>query len=134
MSYKIAIIDDHILIADALKGIISKFSKFEVIHVCENGLDFQKKIAAGPLPELVLLDISMPIMDGLAALENIRGMGGEKAQTPVVVLSADGQETAQQQAIETGADDYLIKPIKPEALEVVLMQYAVGKNSLSAAV
>ena len=54
MKHTIVIVDDHILIAKALSDMISKFLKFEVSYVCENGLDLQKKIKTKPLPKLRL--------------------------------------------------------------------------------
>ena len=61
----IVIVDDHILIAKALEGIIGNFSEFEVIYVSENGKDLIQKFEEGnTIPDIILLDISMPIMDG----------------------------------------------------------------------
>ncbi len=65
MKKSIVIVDDHILIAKALEGIIGNFNEFEVIYVCENGKDLIQKLGDGnPIPDIILLDISMPIMDG----------------------------------------------------------------------
>ena len=60
MKHTIAIIDDHILIAQALRSIISNFAQFEVLYTAENGVDFQQKITSRPVPDVVLLDITMP--------------------------------------------------------------------------
>ena len=63
MKKSIVVVDDHILIANALSSIIGNFEAFEVLYVCENGLEFQNKIKEQQIPDIVLLDISMPIMD-----------------------------------------------------------------------
>jgi DNA-binding NarL/FixJ family response regulator len=61
----IAIVDDHILIAQAIKGIIANFENFETVCECENGQELIDKINTyNVLPDIVLLDISMPVMDG----------------------------------------------------------------------
>ena len=102
-----------------------------VIHVVDGSQAVEA--VSGHSFDLILMDLHMPVMDGLAALENIRSMGGEKSATPVIVLSADGQTTAKDKALETGAEDFLVKPIKPQDLQQVLMRYAESKNDLSAA-
>ena len=113
MAYKIAIVDDHTLIADALKSIISKFSKFEVIYVCENGLDFQEKIASGPQPEMVLLDISMPVMDGF---ETAKWLKEKHPEILIMVLSMQDDEQSLIKMIKNGAKGYMLKNARPNDL------------------
>jgi YesN/AraC family two-component response regulator len=63
MKHSIAIVDDHILIAKALSGIIENFADFEVLYECENGKALQEKFSnKKDVPDIVLLDISMPVM------------------------------------------------------------------------
>lgn len=65
MKKTIVIVDDHLLIAKAIEGIISNFEDFEVIDVAENGKDMIDKFESDKkIPDIILLDISMPIMDG----------------------------------------------------------------------
>ena len=72
MKKTIVIVDDHLLIAKALEGIIDNFKDFEVIYCAENGKDLMDKFGANRrLPEIILLDISMPIMDGF---ETVNGL------------------------------------------------------------
>ncbi len=113
MAYKIAIVDDHILIADALKGIISKFAKFEVMLVCENGLDFQNKIGQSSLPDIVLLDISMPIMDGF---ETAKWLKETHPEVLIMVLSMQDDEQSLIKMIKNGAKGYMLKNARPNDL------------------
>ncbi len=62
--------------------------------------------AAGRNPELILLDLGLPDLDGLEVVRTIR----QSARTPVIVLSARGQEQDKVDALDLGADDYLTKP------------------------
>jgi DNA-binding NarL/FixJ family response regulator len=65
MKHTIAIVDDHVLIAQALKGIISGFENFDVLFECENGKELVNKLKdTKNIPDIVLLDISMPEMNG----------------------------------------------------------------------
>lgn len=119
MIYKITIVDDHILIANALKSIISNFKQFEVIHISENGQDFQEKLKSKPIvPDLVLLDVSMPIMDGFETAKWI------KEQYPnmlIMVLSMQDDEQSLIKMIKNGAKGYMLKNTQPKMLEKSLI-------------
>lgn len=62
-------------------------------------------------PDLVLLDITMPVMDGLAAIEAIRGID---PQARIVVCSSLGQQSIVLKAIQSGARDFIVKPFQPD--------------------
>ena len=88
MKYSIVIVDDHVLIAKALKGIIANFDDFEVWYECENGRDLQNKLAAqNKVPTIVLLDISMPIMDGFSACRILKSTP-ETCEIPIIFMTS----------------------------------------------
>lgn len=73
MKNTIIIVDDHILIAKALRGIITNFNQFEVLYECDNGKEvIHKFLDKKNIPNIVLLDISMPIMDGFETAKWIK--------------------------------------------------------------
>jgi CheY-like chemotaxis protein len=72
-------------------------------------------------PDLVLMDLSMPIMDGLAATRVIRKFDG-MARLPIIAVTAHGQ-SYYKQALEAGCDDLINKPLDFDTLEPVLNQY-----------
>ena len=74
----------------------------------QEGLD----MTADLQPDLLLLDLSMPVMDGLEALERLR----EWYEGPIIILSASHEETKKVQALDLGADDYLTKPFGVQEL------------------
>ena len=93
-------------------GILSKFlsmeGEFEVIGIAKDGLEALDKMAELK-PDILILDIIMPHLDGLGVLEALHNLDLEK-MPKVVVLSAVGQDQITQKAIELGADYYVVKP------------------------
>ncbi|RQO33126.1 DNA-binding response regulator [Chryseobacterium sp. KBW03] len=118
MKKSIVIVDDHILIAKALEGIIGNFNEFEVIYVCENGKDLIQKLEEGnAIPDIILLDISMPIMDGF---ETAAWLTKNHPDIKVMALSMQGDDNSVIKMIKSGAKGYLLKNTHPRDLETAL--------------
>lgn len=83
------------------------------VEVAENGLEALTAITSGRRPDLILMDVQMPVMDGLEATRRIRDWENEKAlpRLPVVALSAAAFAEDQQRCMAAGMDDFLAKPI-----------------------
>jgi len=115
---KIMIVDD----AEFLRVRVTKLLKGDGHDVveAENGMK-AIEVYAAEKPDAVLMDITMPDMDGLAALKEIRAADGE---AKVVMLTALGQESVVLDAIKAGAKDFVVKPFEPDrvlaAIEKVL--------------
>jgi two-component system KDP operon response regulator KdpE len=105
----ILIIDDEPQILRALKTILTA-RNFRVIAAStgEQGLT----LAASQLPEVIILDLSLPDMDGLKVCEQLR----EWSKVPIIVLSVRDSEKDKVNALDKGADDYLTKPFGIEEL------------------
>ena len=73
--------------------------------------------------DLILLDYRMPEMDGIETLHEIRKLGDWRATVPVICLTANAMTGAREQYLKAGFDDYVTKPIKPQLLEEVIIQY-----------
>ncbi|MGE8554329.1 MAG: response regulator transcription factor [Chryseobacterium jejuense] len=118
MKKTIVIVDDHILIAKALEGIIGNFSEFEVIYVCESGKDLIQKFEEGnTIPEIILMDVSMPIMDGF---ETAAWVTKNHPEIKVMALSMQGDDNSVIKMIKNGAKGYLLKNTHPKDLEIAL--------------
>ena len=123
MKTSIVIVDDHVLIAKALRSIISNFDPFEVLYECENGKDLQEKFKLNTIPNIVLLDISMPIMDGF---ETAKWLKENHPETLIMALSMQDDEKSVIKMVKNGATGYLLKNTHPADLEKALL--AIVKN------
>lgn len=114
MKTRIVIVDDHILIAKALSGILANFKQFEVLYECENGKELQEKCGHPKnIPDVVLLDISMPIMDGF---ETAAWLKQNHPDLLVMALSMQDDEQSLIKMIKSGAKGYLLKNVHPTVL------------------
>ena len=110
--YKILIVDDE---ADILEFLSYNLEKegFKV-YTAQNGEEAIKKTIEKK-PQLILMDVMMPEMDGIEACEKIRQMQGFD-NIIIAFLTARGEDYSQIAGFEAGADDYITKPIKPKVL------------------
>ena len=106
---KILLVDDAAFMRKVIKDTLSK-AGYTDLHEAVDGADAVEKYNSLK-PDLVLMDITMPNMDGLEALKAIRAAD---ANANVVMCSAMGQETMVIDAIRSGAKDFIVKPFKPE--------------------
>ena len=129
MTERILIVDDHPLTRDALAALLAA-NGFDVIGEASGGVE-AIAIARELQPDLVLLDLSMPEMDGLDALPLIREAS---PHSEIVVLTASEDEDNLLGAIRAGAAGYLLKSEPPERIVAFLRGVAQGEAALSGAV
>jgi DNA-binding NarL/FixJ family response regulator len=123
---RILIVDDHPLTREALSSLL-RAHDFEVVGCASDGEEAIVE-AARLRPDLVLLDLSMPGLDGLGALPRLRESAPE---TEVVVLTASGTEENLLAAIRGGAAGYLLKTEPPERIASFLNGVVEGEAALS---
>jgi DNA-binding NarL/FixJ family response regulator len=129
MSERILIVDDHPLTRDALAALLTQ-QGFDVVGEAEDGKE-ALTVTRTLQPDLVLLDLTMPGMDGLTALPKIR----EQAPTAeIVVLTASDSEENLLGAIRAGAAGYLLKTEPPEQIASFLRGVVRGDAALSGGV
>lgn len=125
MKYSIAIVDDHLLIAKAITSIVEGFHGFDVLYEVEHGKALQERFKLGKnIPDIVLLDISMPVMDGFATAAWLRETHPEVL---VMALSVQDDDDSLVKMIKAGARGYLHKNVHPAELEKAL-QTLVNKG------
>ncbi|MCG9900619.1 MAG: response regulator transcription factor [Hydrotalea sp.] len=114
---KVAIVDDHKLLRGALANLVNSFEKFEVLFEADNGLVFKERLQDVGKPDVVLLDVNMPDMDGYATVKWITTAYPE---IRVLALSMLSDETTIIKMIRNGSNGYLMKSAEPEELLVAL--------------
>ena len=123
MPYKLILADDHILLRDALAPLIDTFDEFKVIAVAGNGGEVIKAIKNGHRPDLLLLDLNMPKMDGY---ETAQWLQKEHPEIKILILTMYDSEIALIRLLQVGVRGFLKKDIHPRELNTALL--AVAEN------
>jgi len=109
MAKRILITDEALFMRVTLKNILTQ-NGFEVVGEAANGRE-AVELYSSLKPDLVTMDITMPEMDGLEALKQIRA---SDPQAKVVMCTAMGQKNMVVEAVQNGAKDFIVKPFQPE--------------------
>ncbi len=110
MKEKILVADDEMELARAI-GMILKYSNYEV-DIVENGKQAVEKTNKN-MYDVIILDVMMPIMDGIQALKTMRK---NNVKTPIILLTAKSQVDDKVEGLDSGANDYLTKPFDKKEL------------------
>lgn len=115
MAKSVLICDDAAFMRVMIKDILTK-NGYEVVGEAENGIKAVEKYTETK-PDLVMMDITMPEMDGIQALKKIKG--GDPGAT-IIMCSAMGQQAMVIESIQSGAKDFIVKPFQADrVLEAV---------------
>jgi DNA-binding NarL/FixJ family response regulator len=120
MNQKVVIVDDHLLIAKAITSIIDQFTGFTVLYETENGKRLMERFVVDTnIPDIVLLDISMPEMDGY---ETAHWLRAHHPGVKVMALTMQGDDESLIKMVRNGATGYLNKNVHPVELEKALTE------------
>src|SRR5690349_7069624 len=109
---RVAIADDHEIVLNGVRGIISGFVGFKVEVTASNGKElYQKLLAMETLPDIVVMDISMPVWDGYETLDAIRKKWPD---LKVLILTMHKHELAIIKMFRSGANGYMLKNSAPK--------------------
>ncbi len=110
---KIVLVDDHVLLRNGLCSIIGGFPGYTVLYEADNGKDFIRQLDPNNLPDIVLLDVSMPEMNGY---ETANWLLKNHPDINILVLSMLSDEHCIIKMLQNGAKGYILKDIKPVEL------------------
>lgn len=114
---KISIADDHNVIRKAMVSLINEMQDFEVISDCENGKELLDELKH-ELPDIILLDVDMPVMDGFETLKELMKL--YKDEVKVLILSIHDEFYVITKMLELGANGYISKKARAKELEHAL--------------
>ncbi len=114
------LIDDDETIATLLRFLLQR--QGWVVQRCADGAEAMTAIEQGPVPQLVLLDMMLPVHDGLTLLARLRSLPAWK-EVPVVMLTGKDDQEMMDRAFAAGATDYVSKPFNPVELGTRLRKF-----------
>lgn len=127
---KVLICDDHQIIVDGLKSLVNSIEDFEVVATANNGEEVLKVLKVLSV-DIILMDIDMPIMNGLNATTLIKE---NYNSIKVVILSVHSEQGMIKSLIDLGVDGYLLKNSSRDELETAIRQVCSGKEYFSSGV
>ena len=113
----VAVVDDHTLLRNALAKLIDSFESFSVFFEAQNGEELKEKLQKKCIPEIILLDVNMPGMDGF---ETAEWLFKNYPQIRILALSMFSDENTIIRMLKLGAKGYIMKTAEPEELHLAL--------------
>ena len=115
---KILVVEDSNVLQMYYAQIFSKIAGYQV-SFAKNGRQALDHIEKAGMPDVVVLDINMPVMDGLEFLSHFRG-SRDKPPTRVIIVTTEGRDDDHRRGLQAGASAYLKKPFTPDALTTLV--------------
>jgi DNA-binding NarL/FixJ family response regulator len=113
----IALADDHVLLRNALANLINSFECCKVVHQAGNGAELLENLKTTPLPDVVLLDLSMPVMDGF---ETAKILQEKFPSVGVLMLTMYDSELTLIRLLQMGVKGFLKKDVHPDELRFAI--------------
>jgi two-component system, NarL family, invasion response regulator UvrY len=120
-NYKVILVDDHVLLRDALATLINSFDELQVVGAADHGEGLIEHFRSGLIPNLVLLDLNMPKMDGF---ETAQWIQKNYPEVKILVLTMYDSEIALIRLLQVGVKGFLKKDIHPSELRNALVSVA----------
>ena len=117
--HAVIVVDDHTLLSQAIAQMVNSFENFRVMATCKNGNDLVQKLSLEEVvkPEIILMDVNMPIMNGIVATE---WLSKHQPEIKVLALSVENDDNSILRMIKAGAVGYLLKDSEKSVLEKAL--------------
>ena len=116
---RVLLADDQAPVREGLRVMLDAQSDITVVAEARTG---EEALAAARSlrPDVVIMDVRMPGMDGLTATQTIRALGGTKGATPIVAVTAEAMPEQVRKCLAFGMDAHVAKPIRPDVLYAVI--------------
>lgn len=121
---QIALVDDHRLFRSGIASLISEFKGFEVLFEAGNGEELTNKLTPKVQPDIILLDINMPVMDGT---QTARWLRNSYPNINIIILSMFGDAEKVLEMVKMGVKGYLLKDAEPHEFEQALQKVSQGE-------
>lgn len=121
--YSVVVVDDHTLLSQAIQSMVNTFEKFTVLYTCKNGKELMGMLSKSSenVPIIILMDINMPIMNGIEATQII---SKNYPSVHVLALSVEDDDRTILKMLHAGAIGYLLKDTEKKVLEKALIETA----------
>ncbi|HEY3345011.1 MAG TPA: response regulator transcription factor [Anaerolineaceae bacterium] len=124
---RMVVVDDHVLFRRGLISLLTDIPEFQVVGDAGDGNE-ALGVIENTSPDIVLLDVNMPVMDGIQTVQALRE---RKSKVPILMLTISHQEDDLLGALSAGANGYLLKDTEPEELKRAIILMVEGKSVLS---
>lgn len=124
---KVAIVDDHKMFREGIRYILSKTPSYEIVFEAQNGKECLEQLDQ-QTPDIILMDISMPVMDGVEATTLITKKNNE---AKIIALSMFGDQDYYYKMIHAGVKGFVLKETGSEELEMAIAEVLDGNNYFS---
>ncbi|UZO82322.1 response regulator transcription factor [Aquimarina sp. ERC-38] len=119
-NYTVVVVDDHVLLAQALSSLVNSFNSFNASYLCCNGRDLLDKLEnENKLPDIILMDVKMPILNGI---ETTRILKEKYPEIKVLALSVENEEETIIKMLKAGAKGYILKDVEKNELYTGLLE------------
>ncbi|AUP77602.1 response regulator transcription factor [Flavivirga eckloniae] len=117
-THTVVIVEDHVLLSQAIASLVDSFNNFNVLYTCKNGKELLTKLKTPEnIPDIILMDVNMPILNGIETTEIVRN---EYPKVNVIALSVEENDTTIIKMLKAGAKGYLLKDVEKDVLELAL--------------
>jgi DNA-binding NarL/FixJ family response regulator len=121
---QIALVDDHKLFRSGMAALVTNFKRYNILFEAANGQELLSTINSGTVPDIILLDISMPVMDGVEAAQILRA---KHPNIRIIILSMFEDADKVLLMVKMGVKGYLLKDSEPHEVEDALLKVSQGE-------
>ncbi|OUJ73279.1 response regulator [Hymenobacter crusticola] len=121
---RLAVVDDHILFRKGLRALLSGFPGIEVIFEAGDGQELLERLDQGSTPDVVLMDLQMPVLDGLQTTRLLRV---QYPHVRIIIISMHDEPELIENLMQEGAHGYLLKNANPDEVRSAILK-AIGRS------